>query len=265
MLEPASGIEPIPSPIRIERAGDILIVRLARPEKRNALNDALVQSLSRAFSEVPEGIKAAVLCAEGDHFSAGLDLSELTERDASQGFLHSRMWHDALDRVQFGRVPVVSVLRGAVVGGGLELAAATHVRVAEKSAFYALPEGSRGIFVGGGGSVRLPRLIGIGRVTDMLLTGRIVGAVEGQSIGISERLVEEGQGLSLALQLAHRIAENAPLTNYAVIHALPRIAESNRDSGLFMEALMASITQDAPVAKERLRDFLAKRAKKVGE
>ena len=259
------GIEPPSSPIRTERDGDVLVVTLARPEKRNALSDALVQGLSRVFAEVPDGIRAAVLAADGEHFSAGLDLSELTERDAAQGFLHSRMWHDALERVQFGRVPVVSVLKGAVVGGGLELAAATHLRVAEKTAFYALPEGSRGIFVGGGGSVRLPRLIGVGRVTDMILTGRVVSAEEGQSIGISERLVAEGQGLALARQLAHRIAENAPLTNYAVMHALPRIAESGRDSGLFMESLMASITQDAPVAKERLRDFLAKRAKKVGE
>jgi len=259
------GIEPPSSPIRTERDGDVLVVTLARPAKRNALSDALVQGLSRVFAEVPEGIRAAVLAADGEHFSAGLDLSELTERDAAQGFLHSRMWHDALDRVQFGRVPVVSVLKGAVVGGGLELAAATHLRVAEKTAFYALPEGSRGIFVGGGGSVRLPRLIGVGRVTDMILTGRVVSADEGQSIGISERLVAEGQGLALAQKLAHRIAENAPLTNYAVMHALPRIAESGRDSGLFMESLMASITQDAPVAKERLRDFLAKRARKVGE
>ena len=70
------------------------------------------------------------------------------------------MWHRVFERVQFGRVPVVAVLHGAVIGGGLELAAAAHVRVAERSAFYALPEGQRGIFVGGGGAVRLPRLIG---------------------------------------------------------------------------------------------------------
>ncbi len=77
-----------------------------------------------------------------------------------EGMLHSRRWHHNLDAVQYGVVPVVSVLRGAVIGGGLELAAATHVRVAERSAFYALPEGSRGIFVGGGASVRLSCPVG---------------------------------------------------------------------------------------------------------
>src|SRR3546814_4783914 len=83
------------------------------------------------------------------------------------------MWHEAFRHIQFGRVPVIAVLHGAVIGGGLELAAATHVRIAEPSSFYALPEGQRGIFVGGGGSVRIPRLIGVARMMDMMLTGRV--------------------------------------------------------------------------------------------
>ncbi len=85
------------------------------------------------------------------------------------------------------------MLHGAVVGGGLELAAAAHVRVAERSAYYALPEGSRGIYVGGGGSVRLPRLIGVARMTDMMLTGRSYDAEEGQAIGLTHYLVEPGR------------------------------------------------------------------------
>ena len=88
------------------------------------------------------------------------------------------MWHRAFDHLQFGRVPVVAVLHGAVVGGGLELACAAHVRVAETSTFYALPEGQRGIFVGGGASVRVPRLIGAHRMADMMLTGRVYSAEE---------------------------------------------------------------------------------------
>ena len=87
-----------------------------------------------------------VVHGEGEHFSAGLDLGELTERDIAEGVMHSRMWHRAFEQIEFGKVPVVAVLHGAVVGGGLELAAACHVRVAERSAYYALPEGSRGIY-----------------------------------------------------------------------------------------------------------------------
>ena len=158
---------------------------------------------------------------------------------------------------------MVAVLHGAVVGGGLELAAAAHVRVAERSAYYALPEGSRGIFVGGGGSVRLPRLIGVARMMDMMLTGRTYSAEEGQAMGLTTYLVESGKGFAKGLELAERIATNAPLTNFAVMHTLPRIAESDPAAGYAMESLISSIAQADPEAKTRLRDFLEKRGPKV--
>jgi len=245
--------------------GAVLHVALDRPDKRNAVNDALVQALDAQFANLPPAVRAVVLSGEGEHFCAGLDLSELTERNVFQGILHSRMWHAALDRIQFAPVPVVAVLHGAVVGGGLEIAASAHVRVAETSAFYAFPEGQRGIFVGGGGSVRVPRLIGAARVADMMLTGRVLDAEEGQAAGLSTYLVEPGAGLAKGLALAERIAANAPMSNYAVIQALPRIAELAPEQGLFMESLVAAIAQGEPAAKERLRAFLDKRAGKVSK
>ena len=243
--------------------GDIAVVRLARPAKRNALGDAQVLALRDLFENLPAAARAAVLHGEGDHFCAGLDLSELQERDASQGLHHSRMWHAALDRLQYGPVPVIAALHGAVVGGGLELASACHIRVADESAFYGLPEGSRGIFVGGGGAVRIPRLIGTARMTDMMLTGRVYNAEEGERIGLAQYLVPQGQALDKALELAARVASNAPLTNYALMHALPRIAEQPADQGFFTEALMAAVAQSAPEAKGRVKDFLDGRAAKV--
>ncbi len=154
-------------------------------------------------------------------------------------------------------------MHGAVVGGGLELAAAAHVRVAERSAYYALPEGSRGIYVGGGGSVRLPRLIGVARVMDMMLTGRTYSAEEGQAIGLSTYLAEAGKGFAKGLELALRIAGNAPLTNFAIMQALPRTAEMAPAAGLTVEALMTAIAQSDPQAKRRLKDFLEKRGPKA--
>ena len=127
---------------------------------------------------------------------------------------------------------MVAVLHGAVVGGGLELAAACHLRVAERSAYYALPEGSRGIFVGGGGSVRLPRLIGVSRMMELMLTGRTYGAEEGQAIGLSHYLVETARDSPRASSLPSASPSNAPLSNFAIMHALPRIAESDPASGL---------------------------------
>jgi len=253
------------SDLHLDVQGDIAVVRLMRASKRNALSDGLILALRDTFDNLPSHVRAAVIDGDGPHFCAGLDLSELQERDAGQGIHHSRMWHAALERVQYGPVPVVAALHGAVVGGGLELASACHIRVADRSTFYALPEGSRGIFVGGGGSVRIPKLIGVARMTDMMLTGRVYDAQEGERVGFAQYLVPEGEALAKAMELARRIAENAPLTNYALMHALPRIAEQPADQGYFTEALISSIAQSAPEAKSRLRDFLEGRAAKVSK
>jgi (methylthio)acryloyl-CoA hydratase len=246
-------------------SSEIAVITLNRPAKRNALNDGLILALRDIFQGMPHGVRAAVIHGAGDHFCAGLDLSELSERDAGEGLHHSRMWHAALDCVQSGPVPVVAALHGAVVGGGLELASACHIRVADESSFFALPEGSRGIFVGGGGSVRIPRLIGAARMADMMFTGRVYKAADAERIGLAQYLVPQGTSLEKAMELATRIAGNAPLTNYALMHALPRIAEQPADQGFFTEALMAAIVQNAPEAKERVRAFLEGRAAKVSK
>src|SRR5688572_16195457 len=251
--------------LTIERKGEILLVRLNRPEKRNAMNDEMVLEIEQVFSNIPEGVKCAVIYGEGKHFSAGLDLSELTDRDIVLGFNHSRMWNRAMDKVQFGSVPVVAVIHGACVGGGLELVSACHNRVAEVSTFYALPEGQRGIFVGGGASVRVPKLIGMARMQDMMFTGRVIPAEEGNAIGLSQYLVEEGKGVEKGLELARKISANTGMTNYALMHVLPRITDASQDQALMMESLMAAIAQSAPEAKDRLKLFLEGKAKKVGE
>jgi (methylthio)acryloyl-CoA hydratase len=241
----------------------IAVIRLTRGAKRNALNDGLILALRDLFQNMPTSVRAAVIDGEGEHFCAGLDLSELQDRDAGQGLFHSRMWHAALECVQYGPVPVIAALHGAVVGGGLELASACHIRVADESTFYALPEGSRGIFVGGGGSVRIPRLIGAARMTDMMLTGRVFNAADGERIGMAQYLVPQGTAFDKAFELALRIAQNAPLTNYALTHVLPRIADQPADQGFMTEAMMAAIAQSAPEAKDRVRAFLEGRADKV--
>src|SRR5262249_9134910 len=223
--------------------GAVVHLRLNRPQKRNAINDALIAELHTAFVNLPESARAVVVSGAGAHFCAGLDLSELQERSVAEGVMHSRAWHAAFDQIQFGRVPVVVAMHGAVVGGGLELASAGHIRVAEENAFYGLPEGQRGLFVGGGGSARVPRLIGVARMTDMMLTGRVLDAAEGHAAGISHYLVGAGQGVARAMELAQRIGGNAPLSNFAVMQALPRIADMTQSDGLFVESLMAAIAQ----------------------
>jgi enoyl-CoA hydratase/carnithine racemase len=253
----------LPDSLQAARDGNIAMLRLSRSAKRNAIDNAMIAGIALFFSQLPEDIGAVIVHGEGEHFCAGLDLGSLTETEPYEAVLHSRGWHRAFSLIADADVPVIAVLHGATVGGGLELACAAHIRVAERSTFYALPEGQRGIFVGGGASVRLPKLIGLARVTDMMLTGRTYGAEDGMAAGFSQYLAEPGEGMKLALELAHRVASNARLSNFAVLKAMPHIAESGAAAGLFTESLMAAIASSDADAKQRLRAFLEKRATKV--
>ncbi len=260
---PAAGLLASLDLLVIGHAAAVTHVRLNRPAKRNAINDGLIAQLHTAFLNLPDATKAVVLSGEGEHFCAGLDLSEMSERSVAEGIVHSRSWHACFEQIEHGRVPVIAALHGAVVGGGLELASAAHIRVAESSTFYGLPEGQRGLFVGGGGSMRVPRLVGVARMTDMMLTGRVYDAEEGMRVGFSQYVVEVGHGVARAIALAEKVASNAPLSNFAVMHALPRIAEMGPAEGLLTESLMAAIAQGDDAAKSRMQAFLDGKAAKV--
>ncbi len=253
----------LPSSLHLDVRGDVAVLTLDRVAKRNALDDETVLGIEALAGSPPPGVRVVVLHGAGEHFSAGLDLSSLTATSAEDGLHHSRMWHRALQAVETGPVPFVTALHGAVVGGGLELAAATHVRVADGTAFYALPEGQRGIFLGGGGSVRLPRLMGTARVMDMMLTGRVLDAQQGHSAGLTQYLVEPGAALDTALELAAKVARVAPLTTYAVLQALPRTARAGDAEGYLLESLMASVASSSDEAQQRMRAFLEGRAARV--
>jgi enoyl-CoA hydratase/carnithine racemase len=255
-IQGSAGIAPSLDQIQVEHRSSISIIRLSRPQKRNAISDGLMAALGHHMAELPDSTRAVVLAGEGEHFCAGLDLGELKERDAVEGLHHSRSWYYILRELEQGRRPVIAALHGAVVGGGLELATACHIRVADDSTFFALPEGSRGIFVGGGGSVRISKLIGAHRVLDMMLTGRVYKAAEGAALGLAQYHVPAGQALAKAIELAERVATNAPMTNYALIQGLPRIAEQPADHGFLTESMLAAIAQSAPEAKARVKAFL---------
>lgn len=237
----------------------IATLTMNRPGKRNAMNDELLAALDAFFSAPPAGVKAVVLTGTEGHFCSGLDLAEHKERDAEETMRHSRGWHVVMDKIQFGGLPVVSAMFGAVIGGGLELATATHVRIAEPSTIFQLPEGKRGIFVGGGASVRVGKILGADRLIEMMLTGRRYGAEEGRALGLAHYTVGEGEALVMAQELARRIAGNAPLSNYIMIQAIARIEDMSKADGLFTESLCAAITQTSTDAVEGLQAFLQKR------
>ncbi len=249
--------------VTYELRGDVAILGLNRPEKRNAISDRFVEAIGAAVLRATAEAKAGVIYGEGKHFCAGLDLGEHSQKSLMASVKGSRTWHKIFDLIERGTIPFVSALKGAVVGGGFELAASTHLRVAETGAFFALPEGQRGIFVGGGGAVRIARLIGSGRMGDMMLTGRVLTADDMERWGGVSYVVPEGQALDKAIELAAQTATNAELSNYAILNALPRIRDMSSEDGLFLESIMSALTTGTPEAEDRLRAFMEKRAAKV--
>ena len=249
----------------VDHEDGVWVVTLNRPKKRNALDIDTIEELVEFFSTAPRaGVRAVVLAGSGDHFCAGLDLVEHHDQDRSPAdFMHVCLrWHEAFNKMEYGGVPVIAALKGAVVGGGLELASSTHVRIAEDSTIFQLPEGRRGIFVGGGATARVGRLLGPDRMTEMMLTGRKYNAAEGLALGLTHYAVGEGEALPLAQQLAGKIARNAPLSNYLMIQSIARINDMSQSDGLFTESLAAALSQTTPDAEEGLKAFLEKRAPK---
>ncbi|MFC0385944.1 crotonase/enoyl-CoA hydratase family protein [Muricoccus vinaceus] len=251
--------------VTYELAGDVALIGLDRAAKRNAINDSTLAQLMAAVQRAGDEAKAGVLFGHGENFSAGLDLSEAlrTRGTGDPRRPRSRKWHAAFDLIARGPIPFVAALAGAVIGGGLELAAAAHIRVADETAYFALPEGQRGIFVGGGGSVRIERLLGYARMSDLMLTGRVLTAAEGERLNLAQYLVAAGEALPKARALAERIGQNAPLSNYAITNGLPRMRDLSHDDGLFFESLLAQTTAANREAADRLQAFDEKRAARL--
>ncbi|WP_192965926.1 crotonase/enoyl-CoA hydratase family protein [Phycobacter azelaicus] len=248
--------------LKIDIEDSIATLTMNRPDKRNAMCEELLEALDAFFSAPPKDVRVVILTGTAGHFCSGLDLSEHVHRSAEENLYHSRQWHGVMEKIQFGGLAVVSAMFGAVIGGGLELASSTHVRIAEPSTIFQLPEGRRGIFVGGGATARVGRLLGADRMTEMMLTGRKYDAETGVALGLAHYAVGEGEAMELARTLAGKIARNAPLSNYLMIQSIARINDMSQADGLFTESLAAALSQTTPDAEEGLCAFLEKRAPK---
>lgn len=246
--------------VTYELDGEVAIIGLNRPAKRNAFNDELHKQLHVAVMRAGEEAKCGVLFGHGECFCGGLDLAwivSMWESGQMQKLPYPHNYDTEL--IARGRIPFVSALHGATIGGGFEAAASTHIRVADETAFFGLPEGQRGIFVGGAGSVRISRLIGVALMTDLMLTGRVLNAEEALRFNAVQYVVPKGQALDKAVELARRICTNAPLTNFAVTNSLPRIRDMSYDDGIFVERLVVEYTRSLE-SNERIHTFLDKKA-----
>lgn len=245
--------------LEVKDDGRICIVSLNRPEKHNAMSEKMIRGLGDVFTNLPDNIRAVVLHGNGKSYCAGLDLSQHQHREPFESVLFSREGHKAFEAIRLGNRPVIAALHGAVIGGGFEMAACTHVRVADTTAFFQLPEGRRGIYIGGGGSVRIRRIIGVSRMMEMLLTARKYDAEAGERLGIAHYVVPEGGALEKAMELADIIAGNAQIVNYMIVQAMSHINDMSAEDGLFTEAVAQAITLTSPDAKAGMGAFLNRR------
>ena len=239
----------------------IVQVVLSRAKKRNALNAQTIEELIEVFSRLPRmGARAIVLKAEGDHFCAGLDLIEHhIEQRRPEEFMHVCLrWHEAFNKMEYGGVPIIAALKGAVVGGGLELASSAHVRVADQSTYFALPEGQRGLFTGGGATIRVADLVGKARMIDMMLTGRVYTQQEAVDVGLCQYLVEDSE--EMAMKVARAAAENPVLSNFAICSAISHMQNMSALDAAYSEAVVAGIVNTQPESNARLEAFANKSA-----
>jgi (methylthio)acryloyl-CoA hydratase len=250
---------------RIEVDADgIATLTLDRAAKRNALNAATVEELIDIFTVVPRaGVRAVVLRAEGTHFCAGLDLVEHHAEDRRpEDFMHICLrWHEAFNKMEYGGVPVIAALKGAVVGGGLELASSAHVRVADATTYFALPEGQRGLFTGGGATIRVADLVGKARMIDMMLSGRVYQGDEAIAVGLAQYLVEDSE--AKAYEIARAAAANSPLTNFAICSAISHMQNMSGLDAAYAESVVAGIVNTQTASRDRLAAFADKTAARV--
>ncbi len=252
--------------LKVEYHGDgVWGVTLNRAAKRNALDIATIEELVDFFSVAPRaGVRAVVLAGEGDHFCAGLDLIEHHDEDRSPAdFMHVCLrWHEAFNKMEYGGVPIIAALQGAVVGGGLELASSAHVRVMNETTYFALPEGQRGLFTGGGATIRVTDLVGKSRMIDMMLTGRVYQSDEAMDVGLAQYIVE-GSSYDAALELARKAAQNLPLSNFAICSAVSHMQNMSAMDAAYAEAVVAGVVNTQPDARARLAAFADKTAARV--
>jgi enoyl-CoA hydratase/carnithine racemase len=251
--------------VRCERYDGFALVLIDRQARENALNQAAIQQLVRTFTDLQNDseVRAVILSgAGGQAFSAGADLEELSDLAhlaPEQSVAYGRAGGELAALLEGLGKPVIGAINGLASGGGCELALVCAWRIASASATFALPDVQRGLLPGWGGSSRLARLIGKSRALAMILTGEPIRAEEALQIGLVDRIVAEGQLMTVCEELARRIARNAPLAVKYALEAVNRSAEVALPQGLQLESALFGLCFATDDFREGVKAFLEKR------
>jgi enoyl-CoA hydratase len=243
--------------------GGVASVVLNRPEVRNAIDKAMIDDLHRAFDDLAarDDVNVVILSgAGGKAFAGGADISQLRERKSREALLaiNARLFQ----KVEEFPAPTIAAVNGFCLGGGCELAMACDMRVAGRSSKFGQPEVALGIIPAAGGTQRMPRLVGLGRAKEIILTGRMVDADEAGRIGLVNHVVDDEQVMAKAREIADAIARQGRLAVRLAKVSLNASSRTGQDTGFLVEQISQAVLFDSADKHERMTAFLEKRPRK---
>jgi enoyl-CoA hydratase/carnithine racemase len=244
------------------KKGSIAYVTVNRPKVLNALNTPTWSDLRKAFEDArdDDAVRGVILTGAGDKaFIAGADISELAQVSAVEAEQSSRFGQEVLDLIENLGKPVIAAVNGFALGGGCETAMACTIRIAVESAKFGQPEVSLGLVPGGGGTQRLPRLVGKGRALQLILSGEMITAQEAYRIGLVNEIVPAAELIQRAEAILTKIASNAPIAVKFALEAANKGMETSQSEGLLLEASYFGLCAGTEDKKEGTTAFLEKR------
>jgi len=264
-----SPLEQQPTPARVldtvlyEKKGATAYVTVNRPKVLNALNTRTWADLRTAFEDARDdaAVRGVILTGAGNKaFIAGADIGELAHATAFEAEKASRFGQAVLDLIESLGKPVIAAVNGFALGGGCETAMACSIRIAVDTAKFGQPEVTRGLVPGGGGTQRLPRLVGKGRALQLILSGEMIGAQEAYRIGLVNEVIPAADLITRAEAILNRIASNAPIAVNFALEAVNRGMETSQSEGLLLEASYFGLCAATEDKNEGTSAFLEKRA-----
>ena len=244
-----------------EKKGSIAYVTVNRPKVLNALNTPTWKELRTAFEDARDdaAVRGVILTGAGDKaFIAGADISELARLTAFEAEQSSRFGQEILDLVENLGKPVIAAVNGFALGGGCETAMACTIRIAVETAKFGQPEVALGLVPGGGGTQRLPRLVGKGRALQLILSGEMISAQEAYRIGLVNEIVPAADLITRAETILKKIAANAPIAIKFALEAANKGMETSQGEGLLLEASYFGLCAATEDKKEGTTAFLEK-------
>jgi enoyl-CoA hydratase/carnithine racemase len=246
-----------------EKKGAIAYVTVNRPKVLNALNSPTWADLRTAFedAQADAAVGGVILTGAGNKaFIAGADISELAHATAIDAERASRFGQGVLDLIENLGKPVIAAVNGFALGGGCETAMACTLRIAVESASFGQPEVTLGLIPGGGGTQRLPRLVGKGRALQLILSGEMISAQEAYRIGLVNEVVPAADLISRAVAILNKIAGSAPIAVRLALEAVNKGLDASQSEGLLLEAAYFGLCAATEDKQEGTSAFLEKRA-----